>query len=99
MLHRLAYTRKDEVNVVEHEQINKQWKAFSERMRNIRMWLADQEEKEKGQNEILRGQSEMMQQFLHANEMIVEAIKGNESRTAKVVKPAKVPVWTKQISL
>ena len=99
MLHRLACTRKDEANGFEHDQVNKQWKMFSERMRNIRKWLADKEEKERGQNEILRGQSEMMQKFVQANEMLVEDIKGNESRTAKIGKPAKVPIWTKQMSL
>ena len=68
ILHRVSCTRRDEANAFEHDQVNKQWKIFGERMRNMRKWLADKEEKERAQNEILRGQIEMMQKFIEAQE-------------------------------
>ena len=35
LLHRIACTRKDEVNAFEHEKISDQWDMFSGRMRNL----------------------------------------------------------------
>ena len=98
MLHKMACTRRDEINAFEYDQINKQWEMFLDRMRGIRMWMADKEEKEKGQKDVLNGQNEMLKQMEHANKMIVQAIKGNENRTAKIMKARKVLSWTKQMT-
>ena len=79
----------------DYEPSHKIWKRFMERMGLIRMRQADKQERnemEMAMNRLAEGQHEMVKQ-------IVMAYKGNENRTAKVVKTAKVPAWTKQMSL
>ena len=79
---------------------------FSGRMRNLIKWRNDQDDKErfkKGimneQQEMMTGHREMMGQFMESQGLIVEVLKGLGNKTTKIVKTAKVPIWTKHMTL
>ena len=75
LLHKIACTRRDKVNAFEHDKVNEQWELYGEKMRNIRKWKADQDEKERTKTEIMNGQKEMLQEFIKAQEKLVGAFK------------------------
>ena len=95
LLHKVACTRRDEVNAFEFERIANQWELFSTRMRNVIKWKNEQDDKEKFRKGMIDDQKEMMQQFMETQGLMVEALKGLGNRaTTKIVKTTKVPTWT-----
>ena len=94
MLYKGPCTRKEEFNAFEFGELWKAWSLFREKMKMIRKWQSDQEEKKKMQSDISIGMNEIVDSQNANIVTIIEAIKVKENKTAKLVKPAKVPVWT-----
>ena len=68
-------------------------------MKPIRRWQVDDEEKKRMQSDILVGMNELVDAQNANIALIIGAMKVKENKTAKLVKPAKVPVWIKQMTL
>ena len=60
MLHKGPCTRKEELKKEEFEELWNIWGLFKERMKPIRKWPIDQEEKAKMQSDILMGMKEIV---------------------------------------
>ena len=95
MLHKGPCTRKEELKEEEFGELWKTWSLFKERMKPIRKWQVDQEEKAKMQSDILMGMKEIVDSNNANMAKVIESMKVKENRTAKLVKPARVPAWTK----
>ena len=92
MLHKGPCTRKAEVNAVEFGELWKAWRLFKEKMKLIRKWQADEEEKTKMKSDILVGMNKLVDSQNANIATIIESMKVKEMKTPKLVKPAKVPV-------
>jgi len=68
-------------------------------MKPIRKWQEDEEEKTKMQRDILGGINKLVQSQNANVATLIESIKVEETKSDKLVKPAKVPVWTKEMTL
>ena len=88
MLHKGPCTRKEELNDAEAGEVMKAWGVFKAKMKPILQWQENEEQKTRMQSDLLGGIRE-----------IVEMMDKKENRTAKIVKPARVPAWTKTMSL
>ena len=75
------------------------WSLFREKIKPIRKWQADEEEKTKMQSGIIMGMNKIVDSQNANIVTIIEAMKVKENKTAKLVKPAKVPTWTKEMIL
>ena len=60
MLHKGPCTRKEEFNAFEFGELWKAWSLFREKMKLIRKWQLDQEEKEKMQSDIIIGMKKIV---------------------------------------
>ena len=60
MLHKGPCTRKEEFNAFEFGELWKAWSLFREKMKLIRKWQSDQEEKEKMQSDIIIGMKKIV---------------------------------------
>ena len=65
--------------------ISNEWNLFRKKMKPVRNWYTDDMEKKQTKNDIKELQ-----------ELVIEAAKG---RTNKLIKPAKVPSWSKGMQL
>ena len=99
MLYKGSCTRKAEVNAVELGEIWKAWSLFKEKMKPIRKWQPDEEENTKMKSDILVGMNRLVDSQNANIATMQESMKVKETKTAKLVKPAKVPVWTKEMLL
>ena len=81
-----ACTRRTELTEAD---ILNEWTLFRKKMKPIRNWYTDDMEKKQTKTDILNG-------FNSIKEAIIEGTKG---RTNKLVKPAKVPSWSKGMQL
>ena len=111
MLHKGACTRKEDVNAFEYGKLWEAWELYKKRMMPIRKLQAEQDEKTKIQNGFLMekfattltgtftaSQQQFATTFADSQQKLIEAIQGKENRTAKIVKPARVPAWTKEMT-
>ena len=91
LLHKGVCTRQDEAVVFEYDKILDERDKFNERMKPIIRFMAEQEEKVTQNNE----QYELVMQIKN----LVGTMNARESKAAKIVKPARVPVWTEKMTL
>ena len=61
MLYKGPCTRKEEFNAFEFGELWKAWSLFREKMKLIRKWQSDQEEKEKMQSDIIIGMNKIVE--------------------------------------
>lgn len=99
MLHKGHYTRKEEVNAFEFGKLWEAWSLFREKMKPIRKWQADEEEKTKMQCDILVGMNSLVESQNANIATIIESMKVKEIKKAKLIKLAKVLAWTKEMTL
>ena len=100
MLHKGPCTRKTEIGEAEHSDLWKSWSLYKKKMEPIRRWYKDEMEKRQVNSELLQG----LQDMTAANqkglqEMTAAIMSGNKDRPNKLVKPAKVPSWSKGMKL
>ena len=89
LLHDGPCTRMQAVSTFENDsKILEERDKFAERMRKIRVDVENQEQKEKADDSMQK----MIEGFL-------KAMQANEGKTTRIVKPAKVPVWTQKMEL
>ena len=93
MLHKGPCTRKTEVGEAEHSDLWKSWSLYRKKMDPIRKWYKDEMEKRQANSELLQGLQNMTQS------MTAAIMSGNKDRPNKLVKPAKVPSWSKGMKL
>ena len=89
LLHKGSCSRKTEVREAEHSDLWKSWSLFRKKMEPIRKWYKDDMEKRQTNSDTLEGLKSMTDAI----------IKGNKERPNKLVKPAKVPSWSKGMKL
>ena len=94
MLHKGPCTRVQQ-NAFEFGKLWEAWSLFREKMKPIRKWQADEEEKTRMQSDILVGMNKLVDSQNANIATIIESLKVKEMKTAKLVKPAKVPIWMK----
>ena len=99
MLHKGPCTRKEELNAFEFGKLQEVWSLFREKRKPIRKWQSDQEEKEKMQSDILMGMNKIVDSQNANIVTIIEAMKVKENMTAKLIKPAKLPAQTMEMTL
>ena len=75
MLHKGPCTRKEELNAFEFGKLWEVWSLFREKMKQIRKWQSDQEEKEKMQSDILVGMNKIVESQNANIAIIIETIK------------------------
>ena len=106
-LHKSNCARKVEVGEAEFSELWKVWSAYREKMEPIRKHYEDEIEKrqkhyedemEKRQNssDILIGMKQMTDAITKSNKEMCEVFR---DRPNKLVKPAKVPSWSKDMKL
>ena len=88
-LHKGPYTRKTEVGEAEHSDLWKAWSLYRKKMEPGRRWYKDEMEKRQSNSELLQGLQNMTDAIIN----------GNKDRPNKLVKPAKVPSWSKGMKL
>ena len=91
LLHNGVCTRQSEVEASEYEKILDERDKFSERMKGVIRYMADKERKVARYND----QGALMEEIKN----LVGMMNARESKTAKIVKLAKVLVWTEMMSL
>ena len=100
MLHKGPCTRKTEVSEAEHSDLWKTWSAYKKKMEPIRRWHEDEMEKRQKNNELLLGLEKMTEAITNgissSNKEMCNVFK---DRPNKLVKPAKVPSWSKGMKL
>ena len=89
LLHKGSCSRKTEVREAEHSDLWKSWSLFRKKMEPIRKWYKDDMEKRQANSELLQGLQNMTDAIIN----------GNKDRPNKLVKPAKVPSWSKGMKL
>ena len=90
LLHNGVCTRQSEVAASEYEKIQDERDKFSERMKGVIRYMADKERKVARYND----QGALMEEIKN----LVGMMNARESKAAKIVKLAKVPVWTEKMS-
>ena len=65
-------------------------------MEPIRRWYKDEMEKRQANSELLQGLQNMTDAIINGNK---EMVNGFKDRPSKLVKPAKVPSWSKGMKL
>ena len=63
------------------------------------MWHKDEEEKKRRNNNFLTGMKNIGEAMAKNMWTVLETYKGQHVRATKLVKPAKVPGWTKEMKL
>ena len=91
LLHKGVCTRQGEAVAYEYDKILDERDKFSERMKPIIRYMAEQKENVAQNNE----QNELVKEIKN----LVGTMNARESKTAKIVKPARVLVWTEKMSL
>ena len=83
-------SRKTEaMTMAEQSELWKSWSLFRKKMEPIRKWYKDDMEKRQANSELLQGLQNMTDAIIN----------GNKDRPNKLVKPAKVPSWSKGMKL
>ena len=77
-----ACTRRTELT---EDEITKEWRLFSKKMKAVKNWYIDDMEKKQTKNKVDE-----------IEKLVIEVAKG---RTNKLIKPAKVPSWSKGMQL
>ena len=100
LLHKGSCSRKTEVREAEHSDLWKSWSLFRKKMEPIRKWYKEEMDKKSMNSELLKGLQEMTAANQKGLQEMTEAImSGNRDRPNKLVKPAKVPSWSKGMKL
>ena len=99
ILHKGACTRKTEVGEAELTELWKSWSMFRSKMEPIRKWQVYKDEKTKRDSDILVGMNKIAEAQNVSLAAMIEILKGSNRGTTKLVKPAKVPGWTKEMKL
>ena len=89
MLHKGSCSRKTEIGKAEHSDLWESWSLYKKKMEPIRRWYKDEIDKKQINSEFLQGLQTMTDAIMS----------GNKDRTNKLVKPAKVPSWSKGMKL
>ena len=88
-----SYTRRTELTDVAQDkadsEILKVWSLFRKKMQPIRKWYKDDMEKRQTNSNFLQGLKTMTEAIMN----------GNKERPNKLVKPTKVPSWSKGMKL
>ena len=96
MLHKGSCTRISEVTEAEYSDLWKAWGVYKKKMEPIRRWYKDEMEKRQANSELLQGLQNMTDAIINGNK---EMYNGFKDRPSKLVKPAKVPSWSKGMKL
>ena len=96
LLHKTNCTRKVEVGEAEFSELWKIWSAFKAKMEPIRKWHGDEMEKRQNNSDLLIGMQKMTDAITKGNKEMCNVFK---DRPNKLVKPAKVPSWSKGMKL
>ena len=96
LLHKTNCTRKVEVGEAEFSELWKVWSAYRAKMEPIRKWYEDEMEKKQNSSDILIGMQRMTDAITKGNKEMCNLFK---DRPNKLVKPAKVPSWSKDMKL
>ena len=100
LLHKGSCSRKAEVGEAEHSDLWKSWSMFRKNMEPIRKEYKEEMDKKLRNSELLKGLQEMTAANQKGLQEMTEAImSGNRDRPNKLVKPAKVPSWSKGMKL
>ena len=75
--------------MAEQSELWKSWSLFRKKMEPIRKWYKDDMEKRQANSDLLQGLANMTEAIIN----------GNKDRPNKLVKPAKVPSWSKGMKL
>ena len=95
-MHKANCTRKVEVGEAEFSELWKVWSAYRAKMELIRKWHEDKMEKRQNSSDILIGMQKMTDAITKGNKNMCDVFK---DRPNKLVKPAKVPSWSKDMKL
>ena len=98
MLHKGPCTRKEETNAFEYQKIYEGWNLYRNRMKLIIELKQKQEEKDDSAG-MEKFATLVAGAFTMAQKPLIEAVLGRENRTAKIIKPARPPAWTKNMTL
>ena len=85
--------------------LRENWKAYSQRVKPILKIMKEDQRKEMEQGVLLQGLKELVTTITEGNKSLLHVKKrelspnANTQRPAKLTKPAKVPSWTKDMSL
>ena len=74
-LHKGLCTRKEELNAFEIGELWKTWRLFREKMKPIRKWQSDQEEKDKMQSDIIIGMNKIVESQNANIAKVIESMK------------------------
>ena len=96
LLHKRHCTRKVELGEAEFSELWKIWGAFRAKMEPIRRWHEDEMAKKQSNSELLLGLQNMTDAIINGNK---EMYNGFKDRPNKLVKPAKVPSWSKGMKI
>ena len=96
LLHKANCTRKVEVGEAEFSELWKVWSTYKKKMEPIRKHYEDEMEKRQNSSDILIGMKQMTDAITKGNKDMCEVFK---DRPNKLVKPAKVPSWSKDMKL
>ena len=99
ILHKGPCSRKTEVSEAEHGALWKERDLSREKMKPIRRWQGDQEVKEKMQIDIILRMEKIAETQNTSMAKMLETLKERDFKTAKIVKPTKVLLWKKYMTL
>ena len=99
ILHKGVCTRTTEAGTIDYKKLFKSWDIFRSKMELIRKEQEDEEEKTKKDSDLLAGITKIAEAQNVSMAAMIEAFKGSNRGTTKLVKPAKVPGWTKEMKL
>ena len=96
LLHKGLCSRKTEVGEAKHGDLWKSWSLFRKRMEPIRKEYKEEMDKKLRDSELIQGLKEMTAANQEGLEKMTAAIiNGSKDKPNKLVKPAKVPSWSK----
>ena len=96
MLHKGPCTRKTEVSEADYIDLWKTLSVYKKKMEPIRRWHEDEMAKRQSNSKLLLGLQNMTDAIINGNK---EMYNGFKDRPSKLVKPAKVPSWSKGMKL
>ena len=92
-------TRTMEVGTIDYQEVYVLWNILRSKMQLIRKEQEDEEKEKRKDSDILTGLTKMEETQNARMAKMIEAFIGSNRGATKLVKPAKVPGWTKEMKL
>ena len=99
ILHKGVCTRTTEAGTIDYQELFISWDIFRSKMELIRKEQEDEEKETRKNSDLLTGITKIAEAQNASMAVMIEPFKGSNRGTTKLVKPAKVPGWTKEMKL